>query len=114
MKHQGLVVEPLISNSFNHRSQVNLIDIQTCPDGPYKLIMHCQYHLSKFCALGPLKTKTALEVAEQLELVFGWLGAPRIFQPDNGKEFVNSVIRDFVSLWRGCVIVNGHPRHPQS
>ncbi|CAF4624581.1 unnamed protein product, partial [Didymodactylos carnosus] len=58
-----LVVQPVISHDFNARGQVDLIDMQSCPDGPFKFILNYQDHFTKFCVLRPMKTKTAAEVA---------------------------------------------------
>ena len=42
------------------------------------------------------------------------LGAPRILQSDNGREFTASVIGELKSMWSDLVMVHGKPRHPQS
>lgn len=41
-------------------------------------------------------------------------GAPKIKQSENGREFVISVVNELKYLWPECVIVHGHPKHPQS
>ena len=50
------------------------------------------------------------------ERVFPYLGLPRIIHSDNGREFVNRVIREVVKDWGGedVLFVNGRPRHSQS
>lgn len=45
---KGLVVKPIISNALNSRCQVDLIDIQSQPDGDYRFILVYQDHLTKF------------------------------------------------------------------
>ncbi|CAF3237895.1 unnamed protein product, partial [Rotaria sp. Silwood2] len=82
-----LVLRPIISNDFNARGQVDLIDMQSCPDGHFKFILNYQDHFTKFCILRPLKTKTAVEVAFHLLDIFTTFGAPIILQSDNGREF---------------------------
>ncbi|CAM4848069.1 unnamed protein product [Rotaria magnacalcarata] len=109
-----LAIKPVISNDFNARVQVDLVDMQSCPDGPFKFIMNYQDHFTKFCILRPLKTKTAAEVAYQLLDLFTILGAPVILQSDNGREFVAKVILELVEMWSGIKIVHGRARHPQS
>lgn len=37
-----------------------------------------------------------------------------VLQSDNGREFVAMIIQEVMELWKGVVIVNGRPRHPQS
>jgi len=41
-------------------------------------------------------------------------GCPLILQHDNGKEFVNKVIKRLKQLWPESIIVRGRPRHPQT
>jgi len=77
---KGLVVKPILSNTMNSRCQVDLIDMQTQPDGDFKFIFVYQDHLTKFVQLRALKTKTAKEVAEKLYEIFMTFGAPHILQ----------------------------------
>ena len=73
-------------------------------------------HFSKYHVLFPLKQKTADEVASLLEeRVLAYFGPPKIFQSDNGREFVNQVIRALFTRWGGnTTFINGRPRHSQS
>lgn len=59
----GVVIKPIISNDFNMRGQVDLIDFQSCADGEYKFLMNYQCHFTKFLHLRPLKSKHAANVA---------------------------------------------------
>ncbi|XP_063909909.1 KRAB-A domain-containing protein 2-like [Zophobas morio] len=111
---KGLVVRPITSHTFNSRCQVDLIDLQTRPDGCYEFIFVYQDHLTKFVRLRPLKTKTAKEVAYNLIDVFTDLGSQCILQSDNGREFANQIIEELVTMWPECHIVHGKPRHSQS
>ncbi|KAL0883175.1 hypothetical protein ABMA27_016617 [Loxostege sticticalis] len=110
----GIVVKPLISDDFNRRGQVDLVDFQSSPDGEYKWMLQYQDHLTKFCFLRPLKSKEAKEVAIEILKIFLEVGCPNILQSDNGREFTASVLKEIVSLWPACKIVNGRPRYPQS
>ena len=60
--------------------------------------------------------KCAEEVALNLTVtVFCYFGTPRILQSDNGREFVNAIIRKVVEEWPGeTTLANGRARHPQS
>ena len=110
----GVVVRPLTVTDLNDRCQVDLVDMQTMKDGSYRFILHYMEYLTKFSQIRPLKTKTAEEVAKELLYIFLDIGAPHILQSDNGREFTAEVIRELSTLWPGCVLVNGRPRHPQS
>jgi hypothetical protein len=111
---KSLVVKPIVSNDMNCRCQVDLIDMQSQPDGPYKHILNYQDHLTKMVVLRPLKSKTAEEVAYQLVDIFCDKGAPRVLQSDNGREFANKVVNNVLEMWPECRLVHGKPRHSQS
>ena len=48
--------------------------------------------LEKIVQLRPLKSKFALEIAYQLLDIFSIFGVPGIFESDNDRECVNSII----------------------
>ena len=99
----------------NERVQVDLIDMQSDPDGEYKWILNMQDHFSKFVHLRPLKFKTAEEVSSMvLDIFLSTNGAPRILQCDNGREFDNKLMKQLEEQWAGLKLVHGRPRHPQS
>ena len=82
------------------------------PDGEYKWILQIRDHFSKYCALYPLKQKTAEEVAAA---VLQWLHHhsvhPRIWQSDNGSEFKGALL---ILLRRyGVKVINSRPHYPQ-
>lgn len=110
----GLVVKPILTSTFNERCQVDLIDLQSVPDGSYKWVMQYQDHLTKYCILRPLHSKRADEVAKKLFKIFCDFGAPQILQADNGREFTAEVVEEVVKLWPGCKMLHGRPRYPQS
>ena len=67
--------------------------------------------------LSPLKQKKlSLCMASVFEsYIFPYFGVPKIFQSDNGREFVNSVIEKLLRSWSTNIqIIQGRPRHPQS
>ena len=111
---KGLVIKPMIFSEMNSRAQVDLIDMQSQPDGDLKWILVYQDHLTKFVQLRPVTSKRAPEIAYQLLDIFSIFGAPSILQSDNGREFVNSVITELSAMWDGLKIVHGKPRHSQS
>ena len=113
-KTTGVVVKPILSREFNSRGQVDLIDMQSAPQGRFKWIMVYQCHLTKFVILRSLSSKRAPEVAFQLLDIFLLFGAPAILQSDNGSEFTAQVITELKELWPQLIMVHGKPRHPQS
>jgi hypothetical protein len=63
---KGVVVRPILSSSFNSRGHVDLVDMQSMPDGIYRSIMNYQDLLTKFCVVENLTSKRAAEVAYKL------------------------------------------------
>lgn len=113
-KRKGLVVKPLIFEDFNCRAQVDLIDLQTCPDGRFKYVMVYQDHFTKYLFLRALETKTAVEVANNLMDILILIGPPDELQSDNGREFKNKVAASISNFWNGFKMIHGRPRHSQS
>lgn len=111
---KGIVIKPILHSEMNSRCQVDLIDLQTNPDGNYKFILVYQDHLTKFVILRALQTKRATEVAYHLLDIFTTFGAPNILHSDNGREFSNQIIENLCSMWSDVTIVHGKPRHSQS
>lgn len=110
-----LEVKPIvISKAMNSRCQIDLIDMQTQPDGDYKFILVYQDQLTKFVNLRPLTHKRAEEVARVLLDIFTTFGAPAILQSDDGREFANEVVEEVCNMWKDLKIVHGKPRHSQS
>lgn len=75
---KGLVVKPLLFKGANKRSYVDLVNMQTCPDQEFKYFMNYQDHLTKFCVLKPLKTKSIEKVVYNLLDIFCLLGPPAV------------------------------------
>ena len=110
-----LVTNPILSNEFCARGQVDLIDMRTNPDGEYNWILNYQDHFTKWLVLRPLKRRCAEEVSNVLTSIFYMLGAPNILQSDNGKEFDNNLLLFTLNqLCPSTKIIHGKPRYPQS
>ncbi|XP_068237236.1 KRAB-A domain-containing protein 2-like [Palaemon carinicauda] len=62
-KTKGVVVRAILTEDFNSRCQVDLIDMQSSPHAQHKWIIVYQCHLTKFVILCPLTSKRAAEVA---------------------------------------------------
>ena len=60
---KGLVIKPMIFSEMNSRAQVDLIDMQSQPDGDLKWILVYQDHLKKFVQLRPVPTERAPKIA---------------------------------------------------
>ena len=58
-------------------------------------------------------SKEANNVANILQSICYQFGPPKLFQNDNGLKYVSRTITD-LKIWPGLLILNDHPRHPQS
>ncbi|GFY31750.1 integrase catalytic domain-containing protein [Trichonephila clavipes] len=66
---ERIIVCPIVSRDFNHRGQVDLVELQPTPDRNYKWLLHYQDHTMKFSFLRLSTSKRATEVAlEQLKM----------------------------------------------
>ena len=111
---KGVLVLPILSSDFSSRGPVDLVDIQSMAQPPYKWIMVYQDHLTKFYVLLPLTSKCAAEVAHQLLDIFLLFGAPAILQSDNSYAFTAAILNELKVVWPELVMVNGKPPHPES
>ena len=96
---------------FNTRCQVDLIDFESKADGEFKFILVYRDDLTKFMILRALKSKEAVEVAEELLSIFLLFGAPTILQSYDGREFVNKIIESFKQMWPDLKIIYGNNQY---
>ena len=109
-----IIHKPIIPETVGVRGQADLVDLQLFEDNGYKFILNYQDCFSKFIILRPLKTKTAVEVADCLIGIFFEHGPPSLLQTDNGAEFSNKTLMARIKeLWTSTRIVHGRPRHPE-
>nr|XP_025842280.1 SCAN domain-containing protein 3 [Vulpes vulpes] len=98
----------------NSRCQVDLIDMQSSPDGEYKFIMHYQDLHTKLSFLRSLKSKRPKEIAHALLDIFTIIGAPSVLQSNNGREFSSQIVSELSNIWPELKIVHGKPQPCQS
>ena len=79
----------MIFSEMNSRAQVDLIDMQSQPNGDLKWILVYKDHLTKFVQLRPVTSERGPEFTYQLIDTFSIFGAPSTLQSGNGREFVN-------------------------
>lgn len=106
------VVNPIISNHYGERGQVDLIDMSSFKTTQHRYILNYQDHCTKYCVLRPLINKDVNSVVKELVDIFSTLGCPKILQSDNGLEFRFDA--ELKKIWPELQISHGRPRHPQS
>lgn len=109
---RALTSKPI--KEVNSRSQADLIDMQSNPDGEYTFIMHYQDLHTKLSFLWSLKSKRPKEVAYALLDIFTIIGAPSVLQSDNGREFSSQIVSELSSIWLELKIVHRKPQTCQS
>lgn len=80
-------LRPIITNGFNVRGQVDLVDFQSMPDGEFRFLLNYIDHGIKFLFSIPIVRKRASCIAIALLQIFTIIGPPMILQSDNGSEF---------------------------
>ena len=87
--------------------------VPLCSDHNYKYILTVKDCFSKYCWLSPLQSKEAAPIAGVLGKIFLEHGPSKFLHSDNGKEFVNTLVRNVCATF-GVQIKHGRPYHPQS
>ena len=120
-RQRSILHQKIKSSQFGERGQADLIDIQRLlndykiADRRCRFILNYQDHFTKFCFLRGLKNKKPHSIIEGLKSIFFIIGAPKIFQTDNGGEFVNDSLKRYMALaWPKVTMIRGRPYHPES
>ena len=79
----------------------------------YKYIFTIIDHFSKFSDSFLLIDKTQKTILEKLKFFFEFYGEPESFGCDNGKEFVNPSVNNYLNN-KNIKIINGLPYNPRS
>ena len=130
----------IITLGLGVRGQVDLVDFQSMPDGPFRFLLNYIDHGVKILFSIPIVAKRASCIAIALYQIFCIIGPPMILQTDNGKEFsgaattskqfrkdvmlgkqsvisdelMSEVVSEIRNLWPECRMVHGSPRHSES
>ena len=110
---------PITSEKFRDRCQIDLIDMRKCCKRDIhgvmmRWIISVKDHLTGLSAFGAMPFKKPKFVVHFLSGLFGLIGFPMIFHTDNGTEFVSKlVIRMLKERSPTTTTVTGRPRRPQ-
>jgi hypothetical protein len=111
-------IKPIFLKSFGDRVQVDLIDfsrLRKCdPFGvSMRWVMTLKHHTTRLTHICALPRKQAHLIAYKLQDIFGFIGYPKIFHTNNGKEFTANCVLQFLhNLNPNIVSVTGRPRCP--
>ena len=79
----------------------------------YKYVLMCVDHFSKYLWGVLIENKEAETILKEVELIFNHFGQPEIFHSDNGKEFKNTLLKNYCEN-KKIKIIQGKPFHPRS
>ena len=79
-------------------------------------MLHAIDQWTSFNFVFPLQSKEAESIEAVFRTyIFPYIGIPKIFHTDNGREFANSIIENLNESWQNDIqIIHGRPRHPQT
>ena len=110
-------VKSIIPNAPLERLQGDLIHLSSTQvlacNKNYNYVFSIVDHFSKFKWCFAIKEKSGKTIEKCLQSVIATFGIPKIFQTDNGKEFKNSTLKNFLDSQK-IEYINGSVRHPQS
>ena len=112
-------IKPIFSRSFRDRFQLDLVDFRRLrkrdPFGVLmRWVMTLKDHATGITYICALPRKQAHLIAYKLQEIFGFIGYPKIFHTDNGKEFTAKCVLQFLrNLNPNIVSVTGRPRRPR-
>ncbi|XP_060800680.1 KRAB-A domain-containing protein 2-like [Amyelois transitella] len=92
--------------SFNNSGQLELIDLQSMPDGEYHWLLKYQDCTTKFLYLRPLRTNEITEIASELVKIFLTSGSPGILISTNEQ-----ILNEVKIIWPDCNIKHENPIH---
>ena len=113
-------IKPIFSKSFRDRFQVDLIDFcRLRKRDPFGVLMRwamtLKDHATGLTHNCALQRKQAHLIAYKLQEIFGFIGYPKKFHTDNGKEFTAKCVLQL--LWNlnpNIVTVTDHLRRPRN
>lgn len=111
-------IQPVYVNDITRkydRYMMDCVDLRKYSESNegYSWILNIIDTYTKYLWSIKLKNKTALSVKNALNYVFNNFGVPKSIQSDNGKEFKNALLREYL-VSKNILIVHGRPRNPKS
>ena len=85
-------------------------DLQN-PKAKYLIVI--EDHFSKYLWASPSEDKKANSVLIAIKTFFSLSGEPKVLQCDNGTEFINETIKNYLK-GKNIQFIHGKPYHPQS
>lgn len=107
-------INPIDGKETFFHVQLDLIDKRLDPGGKdkqYKYIAHMIDHYSSFHITEALTEKSGEQILEFLRRAFSMIGYPQKLHTDNGSEFVNSIVSEYLKHHR-IQFVHGKPYKP--
>ena len=108
-------ITPIISEFPWDLVQMDCVDMRNYADvnDGFGWILNITDCYSKYLYSVAMKNKTAESILNSFKKVLFAEGAPKSVQTDNGKEFVNRYLKEFLEC-HNIKHIRGRPRHPQN
>lgn len=109
-------LNPIIADGMFSHLVMDLVDYSSTPGGKgknYNYLFHLIDHQSSFHFTNALKHKSAEEVWVSLRQAFAVIGFPSIIHSDNGGEFKNTIVEEYLNKYK-IKFVHGKPYRPQT
>ena len=105
----------IIDNGPHYRYVADIwyLNTQISNKTGYKYVLDIIDHFSKWYGGYLLKTKTADEVLNKIEIYCENFGFPKILQVDNGTEFTNNLLDNYCEN-NNIRLIHSSPYHPQT
>ena len=87
-------MRPIVTDGFNVRGQVDLVDFQIMPEGQFRFLLNYIDHGIKFLFSIPISRKKGSCIAIALFQIFMIIGPPMILQSNNGSEFHGAALNE--------------------
>ena len=114
LSNKGIVTKPMLMERYLEKMQIDLVDMQSKPDGQFKWILTCADHFTKRVSLRALCSKRGAKVAHALIDIFAETGVPEEIQNDCGREFRNKHVKTLALLFTGIKFKRSKPRKPST
>lgn len=111
-------IQPVYINDIRRRFDrfiIDCVDLRRYRDQNegFCCILNVIDTFTKYLWSFKLKNKTAISVKESLEYIFKNYGTPLSIQADNGKEFRNNLLHEYLT-GLNILVIHGRPRNPKS
>lgn len=98
---------PDVTTVMTKRGQVDVVDMRSRPDGPFRHYMVYRDQVTGYAYLQALTTDHVDDVTYTVFDLFATFGAPAVLQSENGRAFATRMVQRLRTIWSGLQLVHG-------